>query len=424
MAGKKGEIPAHVTEKQFNHPGVKYPVIQILNEVEDPRQPSLFFVYSLTSVLFMTLIAVLCGGTDWPKVVVIATSMKDWLGQYVDMKGGVPCERTFKTIFNSINPTQLEEALRALSSAISKPIPNDVISFDGQTARGTADKYKDLRGIHLLHAWSSGNGICLGQLTVDEKSNEITATPRLMDLLDLKETIITADALNTQKDIAAKAIEREADYLLPVKKNHPSLYENIDLIFESLDQEQDEAKSLLEYSLKKARAQRDESRLQQLLSTKLPKDKISYFETVEKNRGRIEIRECTAIPVGLLPDRDLWKNLTSLVRIDRKRIQGEKESSETTYYITSLPADANVIANAARLHWGVENNLHWRLDVVLRQDKSRYRDRIGASNLAVIRKFALHALSREDSLKGGVATKQCAACCDPEYRTRVIKNLF
>ena len=225
MAGKKGRVPAHIKKKQFSHPGIDYQFITILESIEDPRQPSIFFSYSLTSVLFMTIVSMICGATDWPKVVVMSEGMKEWLAQYVDMTSGVPCERTFKDLFNLICPEAMEKILREVMSLIREKVVQEVIGFDGQTERGTADKKAGISGIHLVHAWSSDNEICLGQLKIDDKSNEITAVPKLMESLDLKGAIITADAMNTQKVTADQAIKGEADYILPVKRNQPGLLE-------------------------------------------------------------------------------------------------------------------------------------------------------------------------------------------------------
>jgi predicted transposase YbfD/YdcC len=237
MAGKKGTIPNHVKQKIFIHPQDDHHLIHVLTIVEDPRKPSLGFQYSLVSVLFMTLVAVICGAFDWEQIVVACEGMHDWLANYVDMRAGIPCERTFKNIFAVIKPESLEEVLREFSSFLRERLPREVICFDGQTCCGTADKNKDLRGIHLLNAWSARNKICLGQLKIDEKSNEIQAMPRLLDLLDVKGAVITADAMNTQKKTVQKIIEKGADYVLPIKENQGTLYQEIKLLFIGLERE-------------------------------------------------------------------------------------------------------------------------------------------------------------------------------------------
>ena len=426
MAAKKGKIPEHVEQKQkkFHDPQADHPVIRIFNEIDDPRKPSLTFSYPLTSVLFMTLVAVISGATDWAKVVVMSEGMVDWLALYVDMSSGVPCERTFTNIFNVINPESLEEALQKLSELIREKIPQEVISFDGQTERGTAEKHKGLSGIHLMNAWSVDNRICLGQIKVDDKSNEIIAMPQLMDMLDLKGTIITADAMNTQKTTAKKAIDNGADYVLPVKGNQPTLLADIQLAFKELDKELANNRIRWENEVKKAKEHRDRKRLEKLLKKGPRLQKSTQWESeIEKTHGRIEKRSCTAIPIGDIPSKEGWEGIQAIARIHRERTEKGVTSNETIYYIASLKPNADVIGNVTRGHWGVEIQ-HWYLDVVFRQDKSRYRNRIGARNLAVLRKIALNSLLREDSLKRGIATKQCAAACNPSYREKVLKKLF
>ena len=426
MAAKKGKIPEHVKQRQkkFYDPKADHPIIRIFNEIDDPRKPSLTFSYPLTSILFMTLVAVISGATDWAKVVVMSEGMIDWLSLYVDMSSGIPCERTFTNIFNVIKPESLEKALQKLSELLRERMPQEVISFDGQTERGTAEKRKGLSGIHLMNAWSVDNRICLGQIKVDDKSNEIIAMPQLMDMLDLKGTIITADAMNTQKTTAKKAIDNGADYVLPVKGNQPILLEEIQLAFEGLDKELSSDQLRWENEVKKAKEHRDKERLEKLLKKGPKLHKSTQWESeVEKVHGRIEKRSCTAIPVGDIPSKEGWEGIQSIARIHRERIEKGVTSNETIYYIASLKPNADIIGNVIRGHWGVETQ-HWYLDVVFRQDKSRYRNRIGARNLAVLRKIALNSLLRENSLKRGIATKQCAAASNPSYREKILKNLF
>mgnify|MGYP003440891063 FL=1 len=424
MAAKKGKIPAHVTKKEFFHPDTQHPIIYILERIEDPRKPSQFFRHCLTSVLFMVIAAVICGAKDWPQIVVASQGMADWLSSYVDMSGGIPCERTFKNLFNAIKPEAMEQALRDIAELIRKKIPGEVVCFDGQTERSTGEKHLNLGGIHLLNAWSADNGICIGQLKVDDKSNEITAMPELMESLDLKNTIITADALNTQKKTVTKAIDCGADYLLPVKGNQRILLEEITSAFNQLDIERAKAEEHWETAVLKAKEHRDHLRLEKLMKEGPRSCGASFWESIEKGHGRIEIRSCMTMLAKDLPSKEEWKGLNTIARICRIRKIGDKEESETTYYIGSLEPDAELVASVARKHWGVENNLHGRLDIVFRQDDSRYRDRVGARNLAVVRKIALNAVSKETTMKGGIATKQYAASFNPVYRDKILKNLF
>ena len=358
MAAKKGKIPEHVKQKQkkFHDPQADHPIIRIFNQIDDPRKPSLTFSYSLTSILFMTLVAVISGATDWAKVVVMSEGMIDWLALYVDMSSGIPCERTFTNIFNIIKPEFLEEALQKLSELIRERLPQEVISFDGQTERGTAEKRKGLSGIHLMNAWSVDNRICLGQIKVDDKSNEIIAMPKLMDMLDLKGTIITADAMNTQKATAKKAIDSGADYVLPVKGNQPKLLEDIQLAFEGLDKELENDRLRWESEVKKAKEHRDKERLEKLLKKGPRLHKSTRWESeIEKIHGRIEKRSCVAIPVGDIPSKEGWEGIQSIARIHRERTEKGMTSNETIYYIASLKPDADIIGNVTRGHWAVES---------------------------------------------------------------------
>lgn len=225
-----------------------------------------------------------------------------------------------------------------------------MINFDGQTKRGTADKSKGLSGIHLMSAWSADNRICLGQLKVDDKSNEIISMPQLMDTLDLKGTIITADAMNTQTATVKKAIEKGADYVLPVKGNQPNLLEEIVLAFEGLDSDLALGLSKWERAIGMARKNRDEKRLQNLLEKGPSTYKSTYFEDeLEKHHGRIEKRCCTALPVGELPSKVKWEGIQSIARIRRERTEnGATTSIETIYYITSVQPKASLIAEVAR----------------------------------------------------------------------------
>lgn len=424
MAAKKGQIPSHIKKKQFSHPGLEHPLIQALDVIEDVRKPSQFFRYSLTSVLFMVLVTQVCGAKDWPQTIVMCEGMIDWLGKYVDMSGGIPCERTFKDLFNLIKPESMEKLLIQTANFVRERVSQETISFDGQTEKGTKDKANDLNGIHLLNAWSSDNEICLGQVKVDDKSNEITAMPLLMEALDLQGTIVTADALNTQKAIIEKAQEVGADYVFPVKGNQETLLKEIISAFDQLDKEQKKAQEQWKRAIEKSKEHRNEKRLQRLLNEGSDTCGATFWESVEKGHGRIETRTCTTLLAKDLPSLSEWKGLQTIARISRERKEGEKIHKETIYYISSLDQDAELIASTVRSHWKIENSLHWRLDVVFGQDRSRYRDRNGAQNLAICRKMALNLLQKENTLKRGIATKQAAAIANPAYREKVFKNLF
>jgi predicted transposase YbfD/YdcC len=417
-------MPKHIKKKEANHPGKDLRLIEVLDQVPDPRGASCNFQHPLTSILFIVIATSLSGANNWIEIVAMANSMKDWIGQFVDISSGIPSVYTFDRVFCMIESSRMEEMLRSVMGILREKKGDDIIAFDGKSMRATADANSGLRAIHLLNAWSVENKICLGQRKVDDKSNEITALPELMDLLDLKGTIITTDALNTQKEVAEKAIEKDADYVLPVKGNHPILHDEIISAFKSLDEEQIKARAQWEYSLEKSREHRDIERLEKLLREGAPNCGAFKWENeLEKDHGRLESRIYTIISAKDLPSKDEWQGLESLVRVQRERVIGEKIEHSEIYYITSLKADNKKIAKAIREHWGVEC-LHWGLDVVLREDKSRYRDRIGASNLATLRKIVMGALERDKTLKCGKAAKRLVAASDAQYREKILKNLF
>lgn len=393
MSQPKGKIPNHIKSKEFQHPRENDRLIQVLIEVEDPRKPSCNFRYSLVSILFISLLGVLCGAKNWEEIVQCAEGMIDWISKYVDISSGIPSNKTLKRLMSLIPTESLNRLLEALKSEITD-FKGDIIAIDGKTLRGSRGWDKKDRALHLLHAWSTGHGICLGQIAVDEKSNEITAFPELIESLELKGAIVTADALNTQKRSAEVIINQGADYILPVKENHKDLYKDIQLFFEDADKKDfrgiDAAQS----------------------------------QTMEKSAGRVEERFYDLLDVEDLPARKEWAGLCSVGRVTRKRTKGDKTSVEVCFYITSLDLDIAKFAKGVRKHWGVENGLHLALDVIFDEDRHRYQDRIGAANLSLLRKVALGILSKDFSLKCGRTSKQMRAATSSAFREHLFKNCF
>lgn len=391
---KEKKVTKCVTRKETPHPGAGTKLIEILERVPDPREPSCNFKHPLTTVLFITVVCSLCGANDWEVLVVQAQSMSNWLSRYVDLSQGIPCVRTFKRVFEAICPNKMEAMLIDVMDILREKKERDVISFDGKTLRGTSASEKGLKGIHILNAWSKNNEICIGQTKVDDKSNEITAIPELMDLLDLKGTIITTDALNTQKTTAHKAIEKGADYFLPVKGNHPTLQEEIELLFSEAEHK------------------------------KYKGFDADDLETIEKAHGRVESRKYYSIDAEGLPSAEEWDGMSSVGKVIRERTEKGITTKEIHYYISSCEVDAGILEMAIRGHWGVENGLHWSLDVIFREDKLRYRERNGARNMSTIRKITLGALGRDKTVKCGREGKRLLAATDSTYREKVLKNLF
>lgn len=390
MGQKKGIVPIHIQPKKFIHPGEDSPWIVVLSQVEDPRKPSCNTRHSVVGILFIVFIAVLCGAGNWEEIYHLAEGIKKWLGKYIDLAEGVPSKWTLERVISLIPTEELHPLFKQFSDLAKR---KGTVAIDGKTLRGTNNKDKK-SCLHLLHAWSVGEALCIGQLPVREKSNEITAFPDLLSELDLKKAVITADALNTQKENVRAIVEKEADYVLPVKKNHRSLMEDIELLFTDADRQEFRGIDAAE--------------------------KV----TTEKTGGRVEKRSYKLLSGEELPGIEEWVNCRCVGRVKRERSKGGKIQEETCYYITSLDFDIEQFAKSVRDHWRVENNLHWSLDVIFREDHHRYYKKLGAANLSAMRKAALVVLRRDKSVKCGSATKQVKALASDDYREHLLKNCF
>jgi len=398
MGQRKGQIPAHITEVEFKHPGAEHPLIVILERVEDPRKPSCNFRHSLTTILLICLVGMLSGAEDWEEIFYCAVGQEEWLKQYVDLSNGIPSRQTIERVMSILPTETLEKLLADCSWLVVKGatggLKGDIVSFDGKTMKGTRGWAPEHKALHLLHAWSNRHRICLAQRSVSEKTNEITAIPELIQALALEGTIVTTDALNAQKEVATAIAGKKADYVLPIKGNHPSLLADIELLF----------------------AEADACNFRGLDAAQL--------DTTEKSGGRVEERHYALLDASELPALQDWKGATCVGRIIRQRTKAGKTCVETTYYLTTLDGDIESFAEAARSHWGVENGLHWSLDVIFREDRHRYQDRIGAANLSVLRKVALAILSKDTTIKKGRKTKMMLFATSPQFRNHILKNCF
>lgn len=286
MSQPKGKVPAHIKPKLFDHPEKSSHIILVLSEVEDPRQPSCNFHHSLVTIIFISLVSVLSRAKDWEEIVQAANGMIDWLGKYVDVSSGIPSSQTLKRVMSLIPTNSLERLLGCLQSCL---VEGDVVAIDGKTLRGSRGWNEEDRPLHLLHAWSTELGVCLGQVSVDEKSNEITAFAKLIEKLELKGIIVTTDALNTQKKAATAIVQQKADYVLPVKENHKDLYDDIKLLFEGADKKEFKGVDAAE----------------------------SYSQ--EKSAGRVEERSYQLLDIEDLTSAKEWAGCSSVGRVTRKR---------------------------------------------------------------------------------------------------------
>lgn len=364
-------------------------------ELEDPRRTYLND-HPLINILTITLCAVVAGAEGWTDVENFGKQKQAWLSQYLDLENGIPSHDTLGRVFARLDPRSFRQSFLSWVQAVFEVTEGQVLAIDGKKLRRSHNKTLGKEAISMVSAWATANHLVLGQVKVKSKSNEITAIPALLAILDLTGCIVTIDALGTQTEIAQQIVDQGGDYLLPVKENQKQLYEDIELFFK-LAQQNDFAKVT-----------------------------HTYHRTVNGGHGRIEVRQCWAISgadsLAFLRSDGLWSQLQCIVMIQSERRIQENVSSQTHYFITSLSNDARAILAAKRAHWGIENGLHWVLDVAFREDDSRVRHGNADQNLAVIRHMALNLLKQEKTAKGGIKAKRLQAAWNEDYLVKVLSS--
>ena len=353
-----------------------------LQELEDPRRTSKGNIrHKLEDIIIIGLCSLICNGNDFSDMEDFGEARQAWLQQFLELPHGIPDSDTFRRVFERLNPSALAECLY---DWLGQHRPEgSVIAIDGKTICGSrSERHK---AYHVVSAFVAENQLTLGEITADEKSNEITAVPELLDLIDVKGSIITADAMSCQKEIVRKIRDKKADYVIALKQNQPALWSDADLYFQTNT------------------------------------DKLPSISTTEKGHGRIESRTYQLLTdIAWLPDKAQWSGLNAIGMVKSKRmIQGE-ESIECRYYITSL-TEVEQFAYAVRRHWSIENQLHWCLDVIFREDANRARKDLSPLNLNVLRKTAL-ALCRnaEFGKRVSLQKRRYWACLDPVTFLRIL----
>lgn len=344
-------------------------------------------MYSIEQLFFQALVAVVCGQNSWREIAVFGKLKKEWFNQYFPTKKGMPSEDTFERFFGALSQQSFNEFYINWASKSLKYIDNEVISIDGKRIRGSYNKGTEQAATHMVSAYASANKLTVGQLATDQKSNEITAIPQLLDLINVSDCIVSIDAMGCQKAIAQKIRSKEAHYLLAVKENQKELLQNIKQSFE-----------------------------------KQTVTDIHVWDSI--GHGRIEKRTCEIInDLKWMENADQWQDLTSIIKISSERTiknTGLKQF-QTRYYISSKLATANQFNIMARSHWAIENNLHWNLDVIFEEDKSRRRKGNSAHNFNIISKIALKVLENNKNEKTKNITR-LTACLDDDFRTLIFND--
>ena len=348
-------------------------------------------LHKLIDIVTIAICATISNADGWEDIEAYGHAKEALLRTFLELPNGIPSHDTCERVFARLDPSAFQAAFLSWIDEIRTKLPADVIAIDGKTLRGSRDTPIDLAPIHMLSAWCSTNALVLGQLRTADKSNEITAIPLLLDILDISGCTITIDAMGCQTTIAEKIIQKEADYVIACKGNQEGLHNDVVAIFTTE------------------------------LQRPLEQRQVAYYKTIDENHGRREVREYWVTDVlDPLRTRARWVGLQSIAMVRSERQTRTGTSSETRYFIASLPKDVQKIAHAIRAHWTIENQLHWVLDVVLHEDASRTRIDHTAQNLSVVRHITLNMLRQETSLKTSIRQKRLRAGWDDTYMMKVM----
>jgi predicted transposase YbfD/YdcC len=364
--------------------------IDYFAELTDPRQEDRCD-HKLSDILFIAICAVICGADTFTDMEEFGLAKQTWLRLFLELPNGIPSHDTFGRVLARLNPKAFQQCFLNWVRAVATLTDQEIVPIDGKTLRRSHDKANGRQAIELVSAWTRRNRLMLGQIKVAEDSNEITAVPLLLQLLELKGCIVTLDALHCQKDTAKEILKREADYVLALKGNQETLRREVERFFEAVINER-----TFGYE-------------------------ISRYETVDGEHGRIETRRYWQVMVpDYMKEKADWPGLMSVGMVESKREIKDRTSEEKRYYVSSLSVDGKRFAEAVRGHWSVENSLHWILDVVFGEDDSRVRVGHAAENFGLLRRLAVNLLQQEKTLKRGVKTKRLKAALDEGYLLKVI----
>lgn len=381
------------TDAPLPHATGPVSLVECFSILPDPRVERTR-THSLMEVLVIGFCATLAGGEGFNDMEEFGKDKEAWLKTFLDLPNGIPSHDTFNRVFQALDPEAFLACFLRWTQGLRHVVAGEVVAVDGKALRRALDKHRGHALPYIVSAWAADNGLVLGQVKVDEKSNEITAVPQLLRALELKGCIVTVDAMGCQKKIARQIVEAGADYALALKGNHETIH--------------DEVKGCMDDLVD--RWSQD--------PTQTPG--LGFYQTVEKDHGRIETRRFwQTCDVAWFADRNKWEGLRSFGAVESIREAGGVVSTERRYYLLSLGPDVATFARASRQHWGVENNVHWILDVTFKEDQSRARERHAAQNLATLRRLALNALRREPS-KRSLRLKVKRAGWNNDYLLKVL----
>jgi predicted transposase YbfD/YdcC len=361
-------------------------LFQHLEKLSDPRT-GWTLKHEFIDIVVIAILAVLSGADGWNDIEEYGESKQAWLQGFLKLPNGIPSHDTFNHVIRCIDPEQFAQCFQNWITAAITTMGMQVVPIDGKTHRGSYDRGNKQKALHTVSAWASSHRILLGQVKVDKKSNEITAIPELLQTIDIRGSIVTIDAMGCQKAVANQIVEQEGDYVLALKGNQRNLLTAVEQAFEEA-----------------------------LMAQSQTHDE--YSESLETGHHRMDTRQCWVIPAASISA--AWPSTKTLVMVKSERECWNKISIQTKYYISSLPADAEKISGAIRSHWSIENQLHWFLDVVFREDDSRIRKDHGAENFGTLRRLALGLLHKETSLKKSIRLKRYRAAMDNDYLMKVL----
>ncbi len=361
------------------------------SEVVDPRVERTR-KHHFTDLLTIAVCGFICGVDNWVELEDFGKAKRTWFEKFLRLPHGIPSHDTFGRFFAALDPEQFSRCFIRWVEAISEVTEGEVVAIDGKTLRRSFDNASGKAAIHMVSAWASKNGLVLGQVKTDEKSNEITAIPKLLELLHLRGCIVTIDAMGCQREIVQQIVEKEADYVISLKGNQGALQQEVEALFSEAREEGFETL------------------------------RHSYTETLEKEHGRIESRKYwTTGQLDAIRERKKWPSLTSVGMVESKRTVNDVTSVEVRYFISSLPGDDAVkFADAVRSHWSIENNLHWVLDVAFDEDHSRVRKDNAPENMAMLRHVALNLIKADKLVKRGVQTRRKLAGWDENFLAHLL----